>query len=150
MKGSLTAVWNHPQSTVVKVILEQILNVRLFLSIKMKQRHPITILFSNCLFFKHFGPFFRHMEFLLKLWVEMQHCDYFDLWGEGTKVTVASGKSHLKLNFENDFSFCSSFCVSRTTQTFWEFVWIWNWFHRSLSAANARGFLVCTHILKYL
>lgn len=93
-------MWNHPQSTVVKSIFEQILNLRLFLSIKMKQRHPTMILFSNYLFFKNFGPFFRHMEFLLKLWVEMQHCDYFDLWGKGTKVTVTSGKSHLKLNFE--------------------------------------------------
>lgn len=30
----------------------------------------------------------------------MHHCDYFDVWGKGTKVTVSSGKSHLKLNFE--------------------------------------------------
>lgn len=93
-------MWNHPQSTVVKAIFEQILNLRLFLSVEMKQTHPTMILFSNYLFFKQFGPFFRRMEFLLKLWVEMKHCDYFDLWGKGTKVTVASGKSHLKLNFE--------------------------------------------------
>lgn len=135
IKLLLTAGVESPSEHSCKGNIWTNLEFKAFFEYPNEAEAPTMILFSNYLLFKHFGPFFRHIEFLLKLWVQMQHCDYFDLWGKGTKVTVASGKSHLKLKFEIISLFCSSFCVSRTTQTFWEFVWIWNF--------NSSKFICC-------